>query len=412
MTGWAGVTGGELQDVRLIAGGQAVGVTHEFVKFSGADVISALGVVAPAIGANIGPGTHGVTGERFVGGWRFKIAFAVENSLGDNARARGYAKAVEGADLIGFSRCSIACHDAGTMCSVAVFIGCIGETPVKEECRGAPYQVRVHGRRVPCVETTVCDGHLYAGAVVAKSLHERLVWATVSGNDLRGDFIHQLGSEFGFDPQDDFRACQGVELCCRNRTSQDRTEAQFRLLMQCLQHPFRRQSFHGGCRRGDEHGNGSHFTPSFLSRALSDGVVKLVIRSIFADPVDERQLLQSRGVDVSHSRDKRILRDVLQKLHALRLKLWQHARLKPLIELYQVKPGTLPRCQAGRGLSAMQGCGRRGMDQLVAQADRFVLGNRAKRAEERKPAEKLRNTPELHWAEHSSSNRFPQDKEP
>src|SRR6266571_4386193 len=124
------VAGGEFEYVRLITQRQSVGIADQLVKLHRADIIRALSVITPTVGADHRARASRVAGQPFETRRRLEIPNAIKNPLRDDARPRGNAQTVEGAVVISFTGRPIPCNDAGDVRAMAGFVGGISQIAV------------------------------------------------------------------------------------------------------------------------------------------------------------------------------------------------------------------------------------------------------------------------------------------
>src|SRR5437899_1136582 len=119
--------------------------------------------------------------------------------------------------------------------------------------------------------------------------------------------------------------------------------------------------------------------------------MNLVLRFIFARPLHERKPLQLPRIDIIESRNKGVLRDVLQQLNPALAQRLLPPRLESAVELDQVKAVLC----SGRSL-ALQRTGGRGQNQFIPKPDRLFLCNQRGGKENTDKAQQRRNTAEFH----------------
>src|SRR5262249_30195603 len=124
----AGVSGGEFEDVRLIACRAGVGVAHQFIKLRGVHIIVPLRIVAPAIGAYLRAMSHRIVRQSLVAReWADLVCAAVENALHKQLRPGGDAQSKKGSGIrVGLSSGRISGDNSGTVRAVAISIGAVG----------------------------------------------------------------------------------------------------------------------------------------------------------------------------------------------------------------------------------------------------------------------------------------------
>ncbi len=111
----------------MVAGRERIRVTHEFIEFHRADVVAALGIIAPTVGTDVGPGAFCVA-RQLLEATRgsFEISHAVEDTLGDDARPRRNTQPVKRVIGVSFTRRAVPGDDARNMGAVTVFVRGIG----------------------------------------------------------------------------------------------------------------------------------------------------------------------------------------------------------------------------------------------------------------------------------------------
>src|SRR5829696_974155 len=101
--GRPGVTGGEFQDVLLVAESEAIGIADQFIKLHRAQIIATLGIVAPTVGTDDGPGAGGIASQFFEARRRLRVSDVIKDPLGNDAGTGSNSQAVQCAVLIGFT---------------------------------------------------------------------------------------------------------------------------------------------------------------------------------------------------------------------------------------------------------------------------------------------------------------------
>src|SRR5581483_6305305 len=110
-------------------------------KFRRANIILALGIVAPTIRANDRTRLGGVPRELLIARRREVISRAVKNPLRDDARSRRDSQPIELPIGIGFSRGAISGNDAGNVGPVAVLVRGIRQPSISKKRRRPPEQI-------------------------------------------------------------------------------------------------------------------------------------------------------------------------------------------------------------------------------------------------------------------------------
>ena len=385
-----GVARREFQNIRLVARQLRVRVPHQRIELRRADVVTPLRVIAPTVGADVRARRGGVArqlleGERPI---RRVTAFAIEEPLHHDVRARCHAESPERAVVVEFTRGTVACDNARDVRAVTVLVRRIEETAaVKQKRIHAPEQIRVHVLRRAQMQPAVRHRHGHTAAVVAERLRRCGVPAGIAAHDLRRRLVVQFHPRRALDPQHGVRGGERVQLPARNFPAPHAAKARHRLRGKFLHQPARRSQLRRRRVRGQQHRHG-HIparAEEFLARIFQP-TVNLVRRAIRPRPPHEGQRLQFAQRDAARARHESVLRHVLHQRHAPLTQHFRPRRLHRAVELDHEQPRVRRRDRLTFLRRALRLGG--GADVFVAQPDDAGFGGGQEPGGEKKTDER------------------------